>query len=66
MLNSPEAMVYEYGPFQSMYFVVHLEWAVFFDESGLWDTVFPPDKPERYFAATKGYRPIGKLHELLQ
>lgn len=49
-----------------MYFVVHLEWAVFFDESGLWDTVFPPDKPERYFAATKGYRPIGKLHELLQ
>lgn len=64
VLNSSDAMVYEYAAFEGMYFIVHQEWAVFFDESGLWDTVFPPDRPERYFTLTKGYRPIGKLIEL--
>ncbi|RIK61460.1 hypothetical protein DCC62_27700 [candidate division KSB1 bacterium] len=40
VLNSSDAMVYEYAAFEGMYFIVHQEWAVFFDESGLWDTVF--------------------------
>ncbi|HEX9655075.1 MAG TPA: hypothetical protein VGA99_15315, partial [bacterium] len=51
ILKFPDSIVYEYTPSNTLYFVVHKEWAVFFDESGLWDTVFPPDLPARYFAA---------------
>jgi len=65
VLQSPNATVYEHAPSSSLYFVVHEEWAVFFDEVGLWDTVFPPDVPERYFAPAKGYRRLGKLSELI-
>lgn len=65
VLKSPNATVYEYIPYNTLYFVVHQEWAVFFDEGGWWDTTFPPDVPERYFASTKGYRLLGKLSELI-
>jgi len=51
VLKSPDSTVYEYIPSNTLYFVVHKEWAVFFDENGLWDTAFPPDIPERYFAS---------------
>ena len=64
VLKSPSSKVYEYIPSGTIYFVVYKEWALFFDENGLWDTVFPPDVPDRYFASTKGYKFIGKLSEL--
>lgn len=66
VLQSGDANVYEYTPSGVLYFVVHDGWAVFFDEEGLWDTVFPPDAPERYFASEKGYKKIGKLSELIK
>jgi hypothetical protein len=65
VLQSAGSTVYEYVPSGTLYFVVHEEWAVFFDEEGLWDTAFPPDVPERYFASTKGYKILGKLSELI-
>jgi hypothetical protein len=65
VIKSPSATVYEYIPSGTLYFVVHEEWAVFFDEEGLWDTAFPPDAPERYFASTKGYKLLGKISELM-
>ncbi len=65
VLQSAVSVVYEYIPSGTLYFVVHEEWAVFFDEEGLWDTAFPPDIPERYFASTKGYKLLGKLSELI-
>jgi hypothetical protein len=65
VLQSAGSVVYEYIPSGTLYFVVHEEWAVFFDEEGLWDTAFPPDVPERYFASTKGYKLLGKLSELI-
>ncbi len=65
VLCSAVSVVYEYIPSGTLYFVVHEEWAVFFDEEGLWDTAFPPDVPERYFASTKGYKFLGKLSELI-
>ncbi|MCI0690625.1 hypothetical protein L0337_01315 [candidate division KSB1 bacterium] len=65
VLQSAVSTVYEYIPSGTLYFVVHEEWAVFFDEEGLWDTAFPPDVPERYFASTKGYKLLGKLSELI-
>lgn len=65
VLKSPHSTVYEYIPSSTLYFVVHQEWAVFFDENGLWDTAFPPDIPERYFSSKKGYRLLGKLSELI-
>lgn len=64
VLQSPDSKVYEYIPSGTLYFVVYKGWAVFFDENGLWDTVFPPDVPDRYFASTKGYELLGKLSEL--
>lgn len=66
VLKSPSSKVYEYIPSGIIYFVVYKEWALFFDERGLWDTVFPPDVPDRYFASTKGYKLIGKLSELVK
>jgi hypothetical protein len=66
VLKSPSSKVYEYIPFRTAYFVVYKEWAVIFDENGLWDTVFPPDIPDRYFAITKGYRLLGKIGELIK
>ena len=66
VLKSPNAKVYEYIPLGAIYFVVYKEWAVFFDENGLWHTVFPPDIPERYFTIMKGYRLMGKIGELLK
>ena len=65
VLQSEASLVYEYIPSGTLYFVVHEKWAIFFDEEGLWDTTFPPDLPERYFDATKGYRLLGKLSELI-
>lgn len=65
VLQSAVSVVYEYIPAGSLYFVLYEEWAVFFDEDGLWDTAFPPDVPERYFASTKGYKFLGKLSELI-
>lgn len=65
VLQSTAAVVYEYIPSGTLYFVVHEEWAVFFDEEGLRDTTFPPDVPDRYFDATKGYELLGKLSELI-
>jgi len=65
VLQSAASVVYEYIPSAALYFVVHEKWAVFFDEEGLWDTRFPPDLPERYFDATKGYELLGKLSELI-
>ena len=65
VLESLNATVYEHIPSSTLYFVVYEEWAVFFDEKGLWDTAFPPDIPERYFASTKGYKLLGKLGELI-
>ena len=65
VLKSQDAKVYEYIPSGTVYFVVHHEWALFFDENGLWDTVFPPDVPDRYFASTKGYKLICTLSELM-
>lgn len=65
VLQSAGSVVYEYIPSGTLYCVVHEEWAVFFDEEGLWDTAFPPDVPERYFASTKGYKLLGKLSELI-
>ena len=38
VLNSASSTAYEYFPSGRIYFVVHKEWAVFFDENGLWDT----------------------------
>jgi len=64
VLQSSTSKVYEYVASGSSYFVVFQEWAVFFDEKGLWDTVFPPDVPERYFTLTKGYQFLGELGEL--
>ena len=66
VLKSPSSKVYEYIPSGTIYFVVYKEWAVFFDENGLWDTVFPPDVPDRYFASRKSYELIGKLSELIK
>lgn len=66
VLQSSDSQVYEYLPSGTLYFVVSRGWVVFFDEDGLWDTVFPPDVPDRYFAATKGYELLGKLGELLK
>ncbi len=66
VLKSPSSKVYEYIPSGTIYFVVYKEWAVFFDENGLWDTVFPPDVPDRYFASRKSYKLIGKLSELIK
>ncbi|MFQ5652823.1 MAG: hypothetical protein ACE5IY_23065, partial [bacterium] len=43
VLRSSSSKVYEYTPAGTMYFVVYKECALFFDENGLWDTVFPPD-----------------------
>jgi hypothetical protein len=65
VLRSATSVVYEYIPSGTLYFVVHEEWAVFFDKEGLWDTAFPPDVPERYFVSTKGYKLLGKLCELI-
>lgn len=65
VLQSTAAAVCEYMPSETLYFVVHEEWAVFFDEEGLWDTAFPPDLLERYFDSTKGYKLLGKLGELI-
>ena len=66
VLKSPDSKVYEYIPAENIYFIVYKGWALFFDENGLWDTVFPPDVPDRYFAVTKGYTLIGKLSELIK
>lgn len=66
VLNSPDSNAYEYIPSSKLYFVVHKDWAVFFDENGLWDTTFPPDVPEQYFALTKGYKLLGKISELIK
>ena len=66
VLKSSDSNVYEYISSRTIYFVVYKEWAVFFDENGLWDTVFPPDLPERYFAISKGYRLLGKIGELIK
>lgn len=66
VLKSPSSEVYAYLPSGTIYFVIYKEWAVFFDENGLWETVFPPDVPERYFALTKGYKLLGKLSELIK
>jgi hypothetical protein len=66
VLKALQATVYEYSPSGTLYFVIHKEWAVFFDEDGLWDTTFPPDIPERYFAAEKGYRLLGVLSEVIK
>lgn len=65
VLQSRNATVYQYAPSGVMYFAVHDGWAVSFDDEGLWDTVFPPDIPERYFAESKGYRLLGKVGELI-
>lgn len=65
VLQSPHSIVYEYIPSSTLYFVVHKEWAVFFDENGLWDTAFPPDTPEQYFSSKKGYQLLGKLSEVI-
>jgi hypothetical protein len=65
VLKSPHSKVYEYIPSSTLYFVVHKEWAVFFDENGLWDTAFPPDIPEQYFSSKKGYQLLGKLSEVI-
>ena len=66
ILKSPNSIVYEYLPSKDIYFVLYKEWALFFDENGLWDTVFPPDVPEKYFNSEKGYKLIGKLSELIK
>lgn len=66
ILKSEEASVYSYTPFRTLYFLVYRDWAVIFDEDGLWDTTFPPDLPERYFAFEKGYKLLGKLNELIE
>jgi len=66
VLQSSDSKVYEYTPSGNLYFVVYKGWAVFFDEDGLWDTVFPPDVPARYFASTKGYEFLGKLREVMK
>ena len=66
VLKSPSSKVYGYIPSGTIYFVVYKEWAVFFDENGLWDTVFPPDVPDRYFASRESYKLIGKLSELIK
>jgi len=66
VLKSEKAKAYEFIPSENIYFVVHKQWAVFFDEDVLWDTVFPPDVPDRYFTIEKGYELIGKLSELIK
>jgi hypothetical protein len=66
ILKTADSIVYSYSPFKTIYFVVYHVWAVIFDEDGLWDTAFPPDVPERYFASEKGYKFLGKLTELIE
>ncbi len=66
ILKTPSSIVYEYIPANDIYFVVYKNWALFFDENGVWDTVFPPDNPELYFDSSKGYKLIGTLGELIK
>lgn len=47
ILKSQSSLVYVYLPSKIIYFAVYKKWALFFDEDGLWDTVFPPDVPEQ-------------------